>query len=173
MRTPKHMESTVKNGIITDEILGSCIFSCNKRAKNYRNKKRESTKGTFKYFDYEYMEEKYYSMKDEFLSILKPECVHKEIRTYHHFDYRNFEVDWTKTTIRYYLLYRVGSFSFHHPISEDAVPADLPVKEIGALETTGWPSSDLLSVQFCEKVLKLIRSGNYTYDPQEPTGATL
>ena len=41
MRTPKDFSENIKNGIITTEMLNECLYSVNKRAKNYRDAKRE------------------------------------------------------------------------------------------------------------------------------------
>lgn len=41
MRTPAAWTKNIRNGIITDEMLEAALFSVNKRAKNYRDKKRE------------------------------------------------------------------------------------------------------------------------------------
>ena len=39
MRTPKDFSENIKNGIITTEMLNECLYSVNKRAKNYRDAK--------------------------------------------------------------------------------------------------------------------------------------
>ena len=41
MKTPKEYTQNLKNGIITAEMLSDCIFSCNKRAKNWRDKEAQ------------------------------------------------------------------------------------------------------------------------------------
>ena len=158
MRTPKHMTKAINNRIITAEILGSCIYSCNKRAKNYRDQARKYHCARFVASNREYMQ-KYYQMKDEFLSILEPVEIHIERIP------RYYEEN-SECCIQYYLFYRVGGFSFHHPIKKEEIDPGLPVKEIDPLKTSGHNVSDLLPPQFCQKVLALIQSNDYTYDPQ-------
>lgn len=41
MRTPYEYTKNLKNGIITRDMLLDCLYSVNKRAKNFRDKERE------------------------------------------------------------------------------------------------------------------------------------
>lgn len=41
MRTPTEYTRNLKNKIITEKMLLDCLYSCNKRAKNWRDKERE------------------------------------------------------------------------------------------------------------------------------------
>lgn len=41
MRTPKEYTNNIKNHIITKQMLLDCLYSSNKRAKNWRDKERE------------------------------------------------------------------------------------------------------------------------------------
>lgn len=41
MKTPAKYTKNLQQGIITDEMLEMALFSVNKRAKNWRDKKRE------------------------------------------------------------------------------------------------------------------------------------
>ena len=68
-----------------------------------------------------------------------------------------------KPLYRYYLYYCVGAQTFHTPIDRPERYPDLPVKKIGTLDTTGEQATDLLSVQFVDKMLQLIKSGNFQY----------
>lgn len=90
MRTPKEFSENLKNRIITEEMLELVLYSLNKRAKNCRDKKRESyIKGKetgydnyFKTVDrYKEQEEEYYRQKDFLLKkALDPNCIHEVIR---------------------------------------------------------------------------------------------
>ena len=80
MRTPKEYTNNIKNHIITKQMLLDCLYSSNKRAKNWRDKEREYRHS----YDYYGNEEKareqknaYYEQKDIMLSILHPVCIHK------------------------------------------------------------------------------------------------
>lgn len=100
MRTPQKYLNNFKQGIITKEMLTFCLFSSNKRAKNYRDKIREykrTLRNSFYSYDkYNYLEnytekmKMYYSQKETMLSIVKPTCIHKEFAGYERiriFDY--------------------------------------------------------------------------------------
>ncbi|QLF56162.1 hypothetical protein [Streptococcus sp. oral taxon 061] len=84
MRTPKRYTDLIKNKKITNQIIAECIYSVNKRAKNYRDKIEDSNQAGF----YKYKEinnekakeqkEKYYSMKEDLLLNFSPKLVHKQ-----------------------------------------------------------------------------------------------
>lgn len=214
MRTPKEYSKLIKKGIITDQIIAECIYSVNKRAKNCRDKLREYKNSRYAYLDYHYMDnlahyedqrDKYYSMKDELLSIYTPVCIHKQhigypsIRVYSYekkyekkkrkhekdivwensycdydsgeevefFDYE----DKSKDNYLYFLFYEIGEYSYHTPIYMSDIKerySDLEVKRINDnFRTFGLETDGLLSVQFVNKVLALIKSGNYTYQKSD------
>ena len=84
MRTPKRYTDLIKNKKITNQIIAECIYSENKRAKNYRDKIEDSNQAGF----YKYKEinnekakeqkERYYSMKEDLLLSFSPKLVHKQ-----------------------------------------------------------------------------------------------
>ena len=84
MRTPKRYTDLIKNKKITNQIIAECIYSVNKRAKNYRDKIEDSNQAGF----YKYKEinnekakeqkERYYSMKEDLLLNFSPKLVHKQ-----------------------------------------------------------------------------------------------
>ena len=84
MRTPKKYTDLIKNKEITNQIIAECIYSVNKRAKNYRDKIEDSNQAGF----YKYKEinnekakeqkERYYSMKEDLLLNFSPKLVHKQ-----------------------------------------------------------------------------------------------
>ena len=88
MRTPKEYTDNLKKKIITENMLLDCLYSVNKRAKNYRDKEREYRqyyrRNRYAYDKYgnidrcQEMKEEYYSKKEKLLSILTPTCIHKE-----------------------------------------------------------------------------------------------
>lgn len=41
MKTPNSYINNVKKGLITEEMLSDCLYSLNKRAKNYRDKEND------------------------------------------------------------------------------------------------------------------------------------
>lgn len=75
MRTPKDFSENIKNGIITTEMLNECLYSVNKRAKNYRDAKRECY-GRYRDSN-ECKEKNFYHKKEKLLSVITPVCIHK------------------------------------------------------------------------------------------------
>ena len=84
MRTPKKYSDLIKNKEITNKIIAECIYSVNKRAKNYRDKMEDYKQAGF----YKYKEnsienakeqkEKFYSMKEDLLLNFRPKLIHKQ-----------------------------------------------------------------------------------------------
>ena len=84
MRTPKRYTDLIKNKKITNQIIAECIYSVNKRAKNYRDKIEDYKQAGF----YKYKEnnienakeqkQKYYSMKEDLLLNFSPKLIHKK-----------------------------------------------------------------------------------------------
>ena len=168
MKTPKPFSDNLKNNIITEDMLGACIYSVNKRAKNYRNNVRilyselDSVRSLYGSTgaDYQFKhisaakayEKQYYGYKERLLALVDPVSIHTEGSN-------------TSSNLRYYLYYRVGDYSFHRPLEVcdlNQYP-DLPQEDIGKLTTSGQEIDDLISVQFVQKVLRLIETNQYTY----------
>ena len=84
MKTPKRYNDLIKNKKITNQIIAECIYSVNKRAKNYRDKMEDYKQAGF----YKYKEnsienakeqkEKFYSMKEDLLLNFSPKLIHKK-----------------------------------------------------------------------------------------------
>ena len=202
MKTPKEFVENLKKGIITEEMLDSCLYSVNKRAKNWRDKKREYKGWHYAKHDYSAMalaqEEQMYRRKEILLSATKPVCIHREPVNYPRiriYDYDNDFIDrlsehilkndivWansylernsyrevkffdfedrSKPVWRYYLFYQLSNHSYHTPIKESETRKyDLPVITINKLETQGDEISQLISVQFVDKVISLITEGHF------------
>ena len=74
MKTPIKYNALIKNGKITTQILGEVLYSINKRAKNWRDKKREYKSLIYdKYNNYDKaleQEQYYYGMKENILNKL-------------------------------------------------------------------------------------------------------
>lgn len=87
MKTPKEYQDNLKNRIITEEIFTDCLYSVNKRAKNYRDKAQEyKWRYNRRYHvavdsQYDKMNE-FYALKDRLLKYLKPKCIHKQFVGY-------------------------------------------------------------------------------------------
>lgn len=194
MKTPKEYVDNCKNGIITYTMLGDCLFSVNKRAKNYRDKERQYRRDFFDYYHNEERnrekKEELYSFKETMLSIVQPTCIHQETRMRrtriydympnyeehlqnddffqegNYYDHDMNEVgcfgDIYEPEYAYYLFYDFGNRSFHTPISDTGLENyNIPIIAIDSLKTYGHEISDLLSLQFCKKILDLIQKGNY------------
>lgn len=67
-------------------MLCSALYSVNKRAKNYRDKKREYKHYRYAKYDYagqsEEKEKELYKLKSDLLTVLRPVCIHKEFIGY-------------------------------------------------------------------------------------------
>lgn len=155
MRTPKIYTDNLDKGIVTEKMLCDVLYSYNKRAKNWRDKKRQykhsyATNSYIWFNNALENEQKYYGYKTEILNLLTPECIHEEI----------LENDY-ETIIQYYLFYVVGDHSFHHPILKEEI-ADWPnlkVVRIEQLITHGASGDRLLSCQFADKVREALMEG--------------
>lgn len=158
METPKIYTNNLKEGIITMEMLGASLYSVNKRAKNCRDQRRSYSRSSWYHADraaekYEQKMEDYYDMKDYLLDIVKPSCIHTVVR----------HCRWGGERQEYFLFYRVGNYSFHHPVDEEQLGnySELPIKDIGSLSTFGTCTNDLISVQFVRKLCNLIDTKEY------------
>ena len=84
MKTPKLYNELVNEKKMTNEIIAECIYSVNKRAKNYRDKIKEYKNGRFHQHlesNIEKAEEemgKCYQLKEEFLKVFTPNLIHKQ-----------------------------------------------------------------------------------------------
>ena len=155
MRTPKEYIENLDKGIVTEQMLCDVLFSYNKRAKNWRDKKRQY-KHSYATNSYTWFnnalenEQKYYNYKSEILSLLTPNCIHEE---YLENDY--------EMIIKYYLFYVVGDHSFHSPIKKEEVInyPGLEIVRIEQLITKGASGNRLLSCQFADKVREMLLAG--------------
>lgn len=80
------------------------------------------------------------------------------------FDYWNYE----KPIYLYFLFYELGTKSYHTPI-ENPNNYNLPIETIGRLNTYGENCNNLISIQFVNKVIKLIKTGKYVFKETKPT----
>ena len=84
MKTSKLYNELINEKKNTNEIIAECIYSVNKRAKNYRDKIKEYKNGSFHQHlesNIEKAEEemgKYYQLKEEFLKVFTPTLIHKQ-----------------------------------------------------------------------------------------------
>lgn len=204
MQTPEIYKKNLNNGIITLEMLDDCLFSCNKRAKNHRDKKREYVgklddysrwspirSKIFMNIEHEKNEmAKYYAQKELMLQLLTPVCIHSESFEYpcracrtrtpryeEEFDDYDSE-EWEDyeeehgcmecdgsgivEKKKYYLFYQLPKHTYHTPI-DDPNEYNLEVVGIDSIKTSGENITDLVSTQFVNKVIDLIRSKNYSF----------
>ena len=84
MRTPKNYTQLVNDKKITNEMIAECIYSVNKRAKNYRDKIRKYKADGYNLYTERNIEnaedemEKYYTMKEEMLTVFEPSLIHRQ-----------------------------------------------------------------------------------------------
>lgn len=148
MRTPKSYIDNLEKGIVTEQMLCDVLFSYNKRAKNWRDKKRQYkhsySPNSYAWFNSALAnEQKYYGYKSQILHLLTPDCIHEEV----------YENDF-ESIYNYYLFFVVGDHSFHEPIDKEDLSnyPELQVVRIQNLVTKGASSAKLLSGAFADKV---------------------
>lgn len=108
------------------------------------------------YYDYE---NEYYEIDDA--SVIRVDTYFDQY-TKEYIEYKKCRVQSTKN--QYFLFYKTKNASFHLPISEmDVVNYNLPIIQLKELNTTVRNSNELISLQFCYKVLALVKSGDYKY----------
>lgn len=83
MKTPKQYNDNLKCGVLTEEMIGACIYSFNKRAKNYRDKRNQYRKRYYydRYGNIDKFDEKskyFYSLKEKMLSYYTPIELHRQ-----------------------------------------------------------------------------------------------
>lgn len=164
MRTPKRFKRQFKNCIVTDDMLGACAYSCEKRERIYCNKMRHYRRAR-KWFKAEEMNQKmeeYEIMKETILDLYDPICIHVEEVE---FNYCDDFCEYTDCVVNYYLYYEIGGYCFHQLIPKEQIDYTLPIVEIEPLISTYPSPKSLLSAQFCYDVYGLVFGGRYTYIP--------
>ena len=121
MRTPKEWSENLKKGIVTEDMLEAALFSVNKRAKNWRDKKREYKRCRYAAHDYagqaEAQEKRMYEKKEALLQTVQPVCIHQESWGYERQRVYNFgskHSDAELSAIYQGLVVHTGSFVNHH-----------------------------------------------------------
>ena len=154
MKAPKEYTQNIKNGVVTLGMLSDAIYTYNKRAKNMRDKAREYRRTRFYtmydyYGDYCDKRDDYYKRKEELLAYVEPKCIHIVERE-----------DWYGNDFKeYYIFYDFGMRSFHTPIESPKQYPNLPIENIGDLETFGKDTAELMSVQMADKIRKGLGDG--------------
>lgn len=158
MKTPDIYNRLIDRHVITSEIAADVIYSLNKRAKNWRDShpekyneirelrisgERDITPLISRYKVLEYYRSKDYII----ISLFKPEKIHL---------IKGIE----------YLFYRVHKSIFHLPgyiyMSYGLnLNMKLPVEHAESFPTPGEDVSKLVSIPFCNRVIELIKSGDY------------
>jgi hypothetical protein len=158
MKTPDIYNKLIERHVITTEIAADVIYSLNKRAKNWRDRHpdkyreirelRISGEHNIAPLVNKYRVLDYYRNKDYIIiSLFRPEKIHiiKGIE---------------------YLYYRVYKSIFHLPgyiyISYGLnFNFNLPVEKAESFPTPGEDVAKLVSLPFCNKVINLIKSGDF------------
>lgn len=138
----KKEEMYKKKEILLDYLKPSCIHI---ETKEQTRKNR--------YYDYE---DKYHDIienKNKYKIVKQGEYVDFDLKAMVNF----VDVLETKEIKLYYLFYEVAGFKFHRPIEAEQVEKyNLELKNIDELTTTGKEITELLSLQFCNKVVENI-----------------
>lgn len=161
MEITKEYSKNLKNKIITSNMLYDSIFSLNKRAKNCRDKKNQYRWTKYYYGYFEKMNE-YYNQKDFLIKrFLKPKLIHKQ---------KN-ESYYGERKYLYFLYYEMPKGSFHSPITKEIIKKDYPDLKIERIDddfyTQGKEIEELLSVQFVNKLIELVKTNEFEYRERE------
>ena len=187
MKTPKEYVINLKNGIITEQMLSDCLYSVNKRAKNYRDASRYSQYETPRHEMH-----KFYQYKEALLKYIDPICIHQQpigrsrMRIYDYeqeygshpqkdrvwsnmyYNYEDdrfvefYDIEVGEERYLYFLYYEIGDRSFHTPISNPD-EYNLPIVKIGRdFQTYGAEVADLISPQFVVKVIHCLQQRDCT-----------
>jgi len=157
MKINKEYSKNLKNKIITSDMLYDSIFSLNKRAKNCRDKKNQYSWTKYYYGYFEKMNE-YYNQKDFLIKkFLKPKLIHKQ----------KIESYYSEIKYLYFLYYEMSKGSFHSPITKEIIKRDYPDLKIERIDddfyTQGKEIEELLSVQFVNKLIELVKTNDFEY----------
>ncbi|MBN1532480.1 MAG: hypothetical protein JXA20_07445 [Spirochaetes bacterium] len=160
MRTPSEYSALLEKRVLITEMIASVLYSLNKRVKNLKEQnpevyrkakdswKRALSRGTVPNGRGGGGVISYYKKKDFILlSLFRPEKIHI--------------IDGKE-----YYYYRVYRTEFHFPAYAYrgygiAPPRGLERVEIHDFTIRGEETHRLLSVQFCDKVIDIIRSGRF------------
>lgn len=186
MTTKKEYKKNLENGIITEEMLELVLYSIDKRAKNCRDKKNEYYEQKdfllttllkpiciHKTVSIKEFMKRICSSEDEYWQYKNSPNVIYTNCYYRYYDKErdkviNFVDVITRENIEeYFLYYKTKNYAFHIPIDNPHKYSNLEIIEIDNLETYGKDIKELASVQFCKKVIELVKSGNYQYIPNK------
>lgn len=158
MKTPKTYIKLIERHVITSEIAADVIYSLNKRAKNWRDshpeKYREirelriSGERDIAPLIKKYKVLDYYRNKDFIIiSLFKPEKIH----VINGIEYLYYRVHKSIFHLPGYIYMSYGlNFNFR-----------LPVERAEDFPTPGEDVEKLVSLPFCNRVIDLIKSGDY------------
>lgn len=186
MKTPKEYTKNLKNHIITEDMIVDCLYSVNKRAKNFRDKAQEYKHSYYHGISQQNDMKRYYGYKEQLLSFFEPTCIHKQFAGYLRRRVYDYEKDYNKQSNRnivwencyydrdedrevwfydyetktkkylYFLYYVIGEQGFHSPIENPSKYA-YPIEAIDDDFTTeGRDITELVSTQFVMKVLETL-----------------
>ena len=184
MKTPKEYTKNLNAHIITENMIVDCLYSVNKRAKNFRDKAQEYRYSYYHGISQQNDMRRYYGYKKQLLSFFEPICIHKQFVGYLRRRVYDYDDDYNKQSNRnivwencyydcdedrevwfydyetkdekylYFLYYVIGGQGFHTPI-ESPNKYTYPIEPIDDDFTTeGRNVTELVSTQFVMKVLE-------------------
>lgn len=104
----------------------------------------------------------YYNQKDFLIKkFLKPKLIHKQ----------KIESYYGEVKYLYFLYYEMSKGSFHSPITKEIIKKDYPDLKIERIDddfyTQGKEIEELLSVQFVNKLIELVKTNDFEYKEKE------
>ena len=165
MRINNLYKKQLKEGLISESLIGAIIYSYNKRAKMYRDKEYKYVYSNDLLMTQDEIDklikktrcekESMYLCKNFLLGLFKPVDITKEVCV---------ESDGAASK-KYYYKYIIGGRSFHYPIYDTSVLGveyDIPVRRAYKhFETRKEYEDNLLALDFCNEVIKGLKCGKY------------
>lgn len=149
MKTPREWSTLLSYGIVTGEMLASCLDAVNFYADQCQEKIKQFPAGPPASY-YIGRKNKYKAMRKIYLSRVQPICTHK--------------IESGGIT-RYRLYYKIAGMDFHIPVRRADLP-DIPIVPATWLYISATERQNYVSPQFCEKVANALKSRDTIYLPE-------
>jgi hypothetical protein len=183
MTTKKEYKKNLENGIITEEMLELVLCSLDERAKRYKNKREQYNEQkkfllttllkptcVEKTVETKLVVEKIFLNSEE-----ECEKYKKNPKFYNVICFSPIQVG-EKTVIpadiilkeeteKYFLCYKTKNCVFYLPIENSDRYSNLPIRTVDRLKIND--QKELVSAQFCKKLIELAKSGNYQHIPAD------
>lgn len=149
MKTPNQWSALLSYGIVTGEMLASCLDAVNFYADQCQERIDQFQPGPCS-AQYIRRKKEYRKMRDIYLSRVQPICTHK--------------IESGGIT-RYRLYYKIAGMDFHIPVRRADLP-NIPIVPATWLYISATERWNYVSPQFCKKVANALKSKDTVYIPK-------